>query len=274
LIAHLISDHIDLSAFSVTLISPRRTSAYTPLLASAATGLFNFYLAEESVRSKSRSALKFIKARVQDIDFTQKSCLCAPAFEEDAELSAQLFSVDYDYLVIAPGCRTNTFHTPGVDEHAIYVKTVSDAMRIRKTLFDLLEKASLPNMSEARARGLLHVAIVGGGPTGIELTAELDDLCKNELADLYPDVARHLTISIYDVAPHILTAYEASLHEYATARLQQRQIDVATNTVIEKVDAANLYIKDRAPVPYGMLIWATGNVHVSLIDKLDVALPA
>lgn len=268
-----ICDNIDLSAYDVTLISPRRTSAFTPLLASAAVGLFNFYLAEESVRSKSRAALTFIKANVLDVDFDRKSCRCAPAFDEDPEISKLEFDVDYDYLVIAPGCEPNTFGTPGVTEHAIFVKNVSDAMRIRKNLFDLLEKASLPHVSEERARALLHIAIVGGGPTGIELTAELDDLCKNELADLYPAVVQYMSISIYDVAPNILSAYDSKLHDYATHQLLKRNIDVAPNTKIERVDDVALHIKDRGPVPYGMLIWATGNKHVPLLETLAVETP-
>ena len=268
-----IAEHIDLNAYQVTLISPRRTSAFTPLLASAAVGLFNFYLAEEPVRSKSRSALKFIKANVLDVDFNSKSCRCAPAFDEDPKLAMQEFDVEYDYLVLTPGCMPNTFGTPGVEENAIFIKNVSDAMKVRKRLFDLLEMASLPHVSEERARALLHVAIVGGGPTGIELTAELDDLCKNELKDLYPEVVKYVSISIYDVAPHILSAYDAKLHEYATKQLQKRDIDVAPNTRIEGVDEEAIYIKDKGRIPTGMLIWATGNKQVPLIEKLDVKLP-
>lgn len=265
-----LAENVNLSSYNVTLISPRRTSAYTPLLASAAVGLFNFYLAEEPVRSASRCDLNFVKANVLDIDFTKKICQCTPAFEEDPNLEKIQFEIAYDYLVIAPGCIPNTFGTPGVDEHAIFIKNVSDAMRVRKTLFDLLEKASLPCTSTERAKELLHIAIVGGGPTGIELTAELDDLCQNELRKLYPRVAEHVTISIYDVAPHILSAYDAKLHDYATSQLKARNVDVAPNTRIERVDEHALYIKDKGRVPYGMLIWATGNKNVPLIETIDV----
>ena len=268
-----LAEHIDLSKYSVTLLSPRRTSAFTPLLASAAVGLFNFYLAEEPVRSKSRRQLKFIKANVLDIDFATKSCKCAPAFDEDPGLVAQQFDVQYDYLVIAPGCMPNTFGTPGVEENGIFIKNVTDAMIVRKRLFDLLEKASLPNVSDERKKALLHIAIVGGGPTGIELTAELDDLSKHELRDLYPEVIDHVSLSIYDVAPNILSAYDKSLHEYATNQLLKRSINVAPNTKIENVDKEALYIKGKGRVPYGMLIWATGNKNVPLIEKLDVKLP-
>ncbi len=267
-----LAENIDLNAYSVTIISPRRTSAYTPLLASAAVGLFNFYLAEEPVRSKSRCALRFIKANVLDINFPSKTCRCAPAFEEDPQLAKDEFDVEYEYLVIAPGCQPNTFGTPGVAEHSIFIKNVSDAMKVRKTLFDLLEKASLPNVTPERAKELLHIAIVGGGPTGIELTAELDDLCQDELRFTYPQVAQYVTISIYDVAPHILSAYDNKLHEYATSQLEKRHIDVAPNTRIEKVDKDALYIKDKGRVPYGMLIWATGNKNVPLIESIDVKL--
>lgn len=268
-----IAEYIDLSAYSVTLISPRRTTAFTPLLASAAVGLFNFYLAEEPVRSKSRSALKFIKANVLDINFDTKSCRCAPAFEEDPELEKDEFAIDYDILVIAPGCMPNTFGTPGVQENAIFIKNVSDAMKVRKTLFDLLEKASLPHVSPERAQELLHIAIVGGGPTGIELTAELDDLCHGELQHLYPEVAKYVKISVYDVAPNILSAYDAKLHQYASSQLERRRVDVQTNTKIEHVDAEALYVKDKGRIPYGMLIWATGNKNVPLLEKITARLP-
>ncbi|RMZ75089.1 hypothetical protein DV737_g5461, partial [Chaetothyriales sp. CBS 132003] len=268
-----VAERIDLSKYAVTMISPRRMSAYTPLLASAAVGIFNFSLAEETVRSRSRQQLKFIKGNVLDIDFDGKTCKCAPAFEEDPELAAQEFAVEYDYLVIAPGCMPNTFGTPGVEEYGIFIKNVSDAILVRKRLFDLLEMASLPHVSVERKKALLHVAIVGGGPTGIELTAELDDLCRHELRDLYPDVVDYLSISIYDVASHILGAYDKSLYEYATAQLQKRKVDVAPNTKIEKVDKDALHIKDKGSIPYGMLIWATGNKQVPLVEKLDVKLP-
>ncbi|KAK4940676.1 hypothetical protein LTR10_019306 [Elasticomyces elasticus] len=264
-----VAQNIDLEAYNVTVLSPRRTSAYTPLLASAAVGLFNFYLAEEPVRSKSRSALHFVKANVLDIDFGRKTCRCAPAFDEDPILAKDEFEVVYDYLVVAPGCMPNTFNTPGVEENAIFIKNVSDAMRVRKTLFDLLEKASLPHVSPTRARELLHIAIVGGGPTGIELTAELDDLRNDELRGIYPLVAEYMNLSVYDVAPHILSAYDNRLHEYASNQLEKRHVDVETNTHIEHVDKDALYIKEKGRVPYGMLIWATGNKNVPLVENFE-----
>lgn len=269
-----IAEKIDQDKYDFTIISPRRTSAYTPLLASAACGVFNFYLAEESVRSKYRKKQHFIKANVVDIDFDAKRCRCSPAFEEEEQIEALAdFDVSYDILVIAPGCVPNTFGTPGVEEHALFVKNVSDAMKVRKVLFDLLEMASLPNTSVPRIKELLHIIIVGGGPTGIEMTAELDDLAHNELQDLYPEIAQHISISVHDVAPHILTAYDEKLYEYANNQLIRRHINVETNSHIESVSRGCMYTKEKGRIGCGMVVWATGNKNVPLVEKLDVEIP-
>lgn len=264
-----IAEKIDSSKYDVTTLSPRRTSAYTPLLASAACGVFNFYLAEDSVRSKARAKQHFIKSNVIDIDFAKKVCRCAPAFEDDDEQLPE-FDVEYDILIIAPGCIPNTFGTPGVEENAVFMKNVSDAMKVRKILFDLLEKANLPNISPERVKELLHIAVVGGGPTGIEMTAELDDLAHKELQGLYPGVADKLSIAIHDVAPNILSAYDQKLYEYANQQLVRRNIKVHTNSHIEKVEKDCFYTKEDGRIGCGMLIWATGNKNVPLLEKIEV----
>lgn len=268
-----IAEKINLNKYDVTIVSPRRTSAYTPLLASAACGVFNFYLAEDSVRSSSRQKLNFLKAVVVDVDFEKKSCRCAPALAFDGEELPE-FDIEYDILILAPGCQPNTFGTPGVEEHAIFMKNVSDAMKARKILFDLLEKASLPNTPDEKIKELLHIVVVGGGPTGIEMTAEIDDLAHHELQGLYPHIADKINISVHDVAPNILSSYDKNLYEYANTQLLRRNITVETNSHIEKVEKDCFYTKELGRVGCGMLIWATGNKNVPLIEKLDVRLPS
>lgn len=267
------AEHISAAKYAVTVVSPRRTTAYTPLLASAACGLFNFYLAEDSVRSKSRSSIRFVKAYVTAIDFSKKLCSCTPAFDDDPEEDLADFELEYDILAMTPGCMPNTFGTPGVDEHAIFMKNVSDAMKVRKVLFDQLEKASLPTTAPERVKELLHVAIVGGGPTGIEMAAELDDLAKHELRDLYPEVGHQLSISIYDVAPYILGTYDRKLHEYANQQLRRREVRIETSSHIERVEKGAMWTREKGRVRFGMLLWCTGNKPVPLIERLKVRLP-
>ncbi len=83
-------------------------------------------------------------------------------------------------------------------------------------------------------------------------------------------MAHLLRITIFDVAPYILAAYDKKLHEYATERMVEQGVEVATNCIIQKVDARNLHIKGRGAVPYGILLWAAGNKTVPLVDALEV----
>ena len=105
---------------------------------------------------------------------------------------------------------------------------------------------------------------------GVEITAELSDLAQHELKDLYPTVAPLIRITIFDVAPHILGAYDKKLYEYATERMMERGVRIATNCVIQKVSRTDLHIKGQDPVPYGILLWVAGNKSVPFTDGLDV----
>jgi NADH dehydrogenase len=100
-----------------------------------------------------------------------------PATEPPTGMSAESFRkpfvIDYDKLVISVGAYAQTFGVPGVKEHATFLKTVSDARRIRNRIIECFEQASQPHLTDAQRAGLLHFAVVGGGPTGIEWSAEL-----------------------------------------------------------------------------------------------------
>jgi NADH:ubiquinone reductase (non-electrogenic) len=150
-----LSRNLDEKKSHVTVISPQTTCPYTPLLASTACGLFHSSLAEEPIRRKSKGALKFVQATVTDVDFQRKVCVCVAAFPE---LVDQKFEITYDVLVLAPGCTNQTFGIPGVAEHGLFVKNVSDAMAVKQRVHDILEIASLPFQTDQQQRGLLHTA--------------------------------------------------------------------------------------------------------------------
>jgi NADH:ubiquinone reductase (non-electrogenic) len=96
-----LSDGLDESKFSITVVSPETTTPYTPLLASAACGLYDFSIVETPIRHTKRH-IKFIKARVEAIDFKSKTVKCTPTF---LDLPVKEFSLDYDVIAIAPGVR-------------------------------------------------------------------------------------------------------------------------------------------------------------------------
>ena len=109
---YYIAQYINTDIYSVSVVSPRRTSAYTPLLASAACGLFPFSCAEESVRVKG-GRYDFVKANVLGVDFDAKRVHCEAAFDDDAAFASLAFDLEYDRLVICPGCAFSLSYTRG-----------------------------------------------------------------------------------------------------------------------------------------------------------------
>lgn len=257
---------LDDKKYTITVISPQATCPYTPLLASTACGLFHSSLAEEPIRQKNK-ALKYVQATVTDVDFKRKACACSPAF---SSLSDQTFEIEYDILVLAPGCTTQTFGIPGVAEHGLFVRNVADATAVQHKLHEILEIASLPTMSDRQQRDILHIIVVGGGPTGVEITAEMYDLFSEDISQLYPDLKNKFTISIHDVASNILSAFDASLSKYALESFERRHVAIKTNSHIRQVDKDRLHTKEDGEIPYGLLIWATGNKAVPLVEQLPV----
>lgn len=81
---------------------------------------------------------------------------------------------------------------------------MEDAQRIRQTVIDCFERASLPNLSEEEKKRTLHFVIVGGGPTGVEFAAELHDFAVEDLAALYPSLKDYVKITLLEAGDHIL----------------------------------------------------------------------
>ncbi|KAI5368391.1 Putative FAD/NAD(P)-binding domain, FAD/NAD(P)-binding domain superfamily [Septoria linicola] len=263
-----VSQQLNEKKFDITVISPWDTSPYTPLLASAACGLFDFSLAEEPIRHKSKR-MNYFKATVQSIDFDQKLCKCKS--ECDAhDGKDKYFEVSYDRLILAPGCVTNTFNTPGADKNAFFVRNVADAKAVQYRLKQLLELASLPGVSDEEQRDLLHIIVVGGGPTGVEISAEMSDLFNDDFTHLYPNLAGKFCITIHDAAPSILGAFEEALRDYAIGSFNKRSVKVATHSKIKKVESDHIETEAEGRVGCGMVIWTAGNKQCALVDQLDV----
>lgn len=266
-----LSQKLSLAKYNVTIISPVRTLQYTPLLASAACGLFNFRLAEEPVRRRRRAEVEYHKAIAESIDLEKRIIKCKP-FVSDLD-RVEGFQVAYDKIVIAPGCDIQTFDTPGAKEHALFLRTTDDAHAIQQRLLQMLDAACLPGVSDATQREILNIRVIGGGAIGIEATAELYDLWHHDMRHLYPKLDGKLTITIHDVAPTILSTFDQSLGDYALGSLKDKKIEIQTSSHIERVEKDAIYTKEHGKMPFGMLIWATGNKANPLVDSLPVKKP-
>ena len=189
------------------------------------------------------------------------------AGEEDGE---EGFELGYEKLILAPGSETNTFGTPGVLEHCLTMKSVQDAMKLRERILDCFELASLPVCSEERRKQLLHFVIVGGGPTGVELAAEVDELVHGHLLRIYPDLEDCVTISVYDVADRMLGQFGEKLSEYAMEKFRRRDVRVCMSRKIEGFERGVMSVKGEGEVKFGAAVWCAGNKATELVEGLEV----
>ncbi|BEI81926.1 hypothetical protein CcaverHIS002_0210860 [Cutaneotrichosporon cavernicola] len=282
----------DKSLYDVTLISPNSYFSFTPFLASTCVGTLEFQCATEPVRGIKH--VNYGQGWAQSIDLTSRTVRVVPALpplhptKDDlpidttgAELHAAFspgdaYDVQFDKLVVATGCRSASFGTPGVTEYAHFLKDVREARAIRHRLLQNLELASEPTISPEEKARLLSMRIVGGGPTGVEFAAELHDFVSQDVYRIYPHLKDQISITLYDLAPGILQSFDASLRAYAERKFSRAGVTVRGNSKIVAVGKDYIDIAsvggEVERVPYGLLVWNTGlqaNEFIETLPGLD-----
>jgi NADH dehydrogenase FAD-containing subunit len=189
-----------------------------------------------------------------------------------------MFDVPYDKLVIAVGSYSQTFGIEGVREYANFLRDVGDARRIRLKVLQHFEKAALPTTTDEVRKKLLHFAVVGGGPTGIEFAAELHDLVKEDLVKMYPDLMKFVAITVYDVAPKVLPMFDKTLANYAMDMFKREGISVKTEHHLTRIrpdeDTEGCFklkiteYGDRE-IDAGIVVWSTGLMQNPLVQKIE-----
>jgi NADH dehydrogenase FAD-containing subunit len=218
-------------------------------------GTLEFRCVTEPIRRIAPN-IKYHQAFCTDVDFENDRLTARSALELE-EHTAQ-FTLNYDRLIIASGATSNTFGIPGVSEHAFFLKDISDARNIRHRVLECFEHAMQPETSDTEKRRLLHFAIVGGGPTGVEFAAELHDFVKDDMGRIYPSLCDYVRITVYDVGQRILSSFDEKLGKYAADRFAREGIRVEIGTGVSKVDKKWIVLTTGKTVPVGMIVWATG----------------
>jgi len=155
------------------LVSDRNYLLFTPLLPQVASSLVEPRHIVQPIRDiRGARRFRFRRDTVCDVDLSGRLVILAEG------------PIDYDRLVIAIGGVTPTYGIPGVEEHALNYKRLDDAVLLRDHLIDLAEHADHEPDRERRRR-MLTVCVVGGGYTGIELVAELEDFFSSYVVPRY-----------------------------------------------------------------------------------------
>ena len=246
------------AAFDVTVIDQHNYHLFQPLLYQVATA----GLSPADIASPIRSILRdqknttVVLARVSGIDVGQR------------HVCAETLRFAFDDLIVATGARHAYFGHPEWMPHAPGLKTIDDATYLRRRILLAFEKAETePDPIERRR--LLNFAIVGGGPTGVEMAGAVAELAKRALAMDFRSIdPRSARIFLVEAGPRLLPAFDLSLSEEARRSLQALGVDVRLGAGVSDCDADGVSIGAER-IECRTIIWAAGVMASPAGEWLD-----
>ncbi|KAK1769155.1 pyridine nucleotide-disulfide oxidoreductase-domain-containing protein [Phialemonium atrogriseum] len=274
---------LDTENYNVVVISPRNYFLFTPLLPSCTTGTVEHRSIMEPIRTilrHKKAAVKFYEAEASSIDPERKVVRIADNSEVQGDMTET--EVPYDMLVIGVGAENATFGIPGVREHSCFLKEIGDAQQIRKKIMDCVETAAFKDQTPEEVDRLLHMVVVGGGPTGVEFAGELQDFFEEDIRKLVPDISDRFRVTLIEALPNVLPSFSKQLIDYTESTFKEEKIDVRTKTMVKNVTDKTVEAQVTGPdgekqtiiFPYGLLVWATGNAVRPVVKDLMSRIPA
>jgi NADH:ubiquinone reductase (H+-translocating) len=175
----------------------------------------------------------------------------------------------YDQLVISIGGQPNFFGIPGVEEHALTMRGIEDAERVRNRVIERFEEVSLTREEVPESK--LTFVVIGGGATGVETATELYNLVHDALEPDYPNIDLHrVRIFLLEGLDHILPELDPSLRRAARARLYNEGIEVRTKAIAEEITADRVKLKNGDEIMTENVIWTAGNRPNQTINDLGL----
>jgi NADH:ubiquinone reductase (non-electrogenic) len=251
--------------WDATLLSPRNYFLFTPLLPSAASGSVEFRSILEPSRRRLRG-VHVIEGFAESIDWDSRQVRCLGA------VGGERFTLPYDVLVIAVGAAVGDYGVPGVREHALKLASVEDARAVRRGVLEQFARAEIPGLTPGELRQRLTFVVCGGGPTGVEIAAEIDDLIDEELRHSYPELAPQARVVLVEALERLLTSFDEALSDYTKRHFLHAGIEVRTQAKVQSIERDRVVLAGGEVIPCGLVLWAGGNAPVPLVASLGLPL--
>ena len=247
--------------FSVTLVDRTNHHLFQPLLYQVATASLTGPDIARSIRQ--------ILAKAENVTVLMDEITGVDAPGKRAHGTSGT-TYEFDYLLLAAGARTGYFGNDHWAKHTLGLKSLADAQSIRRTVLSNLEMAELTTDEAARKR-LMTVAIIGGGPTGVELAGAFSDLIHRSLKSNFRRIdTGKLRVILVEGTPNILSVYDADQIAYARKHLEDLGVEVMTDTIVTDVREGVLDFKGGTSIESAAIIWAAGVAANPLTKALGV----
>jgi NADH dehydrogenase len=227
----------------VTVVDRHNFQTFLPLLYQVATaGLAADHVAHPVRGALRKSGVKFRMGSPISVDHKNKSVKL-----DSSEV------LEFDHLVVALGSATADFGVAGVNEHALGMKSVHEAIGIRAEVMRRFE-----DLCRFEDETRLSLSVVGGGPTGVEMAGALAELKRGPLKNDEANAAEHIDIYLIEAGPRILPMFSEKLSARAKKDLEKLGVKVLLNTAVQEVKPRQILIKDGSVIPSEVTIWAAG----------------
>ena len=266
---------------NVVLVDRNQTHLWKPLLHEVATGALDAGTDAVSYRAHARHhGFHFELGAIVRINREQKYIELAPIYGEEGDMIVIARRIPYDYLVLAIGSKSNDFNTKGTAEHCIFLDSPEQALHFHHKMLELFlkfaENNALAEIGEDDSKqklvqeGKVNIAIVGGGATGVELSAELYHVAQNISSYGYGKIdSSCLQVTLVEAGARLLPALPERLSSSVAHELTELGVNIKTETMIIEVKANQLVTKSDETIDADLIVWAAGIRTSSITKQFD-----
>jgi NADH dehydrogenase len=242
----------------VTIVDRRNYHVFIPLLYQVATAGLEAEEIAQPVRKILRTTpnVRFRLATVTAVDLARRL------------VTTDAGDLPYDYLVLAAGSVTNYFGLESAASATSGLRDLDDAEELRDRILLAFERAAAEPSLEGR-RGLMTIAVVGGGPTGVELAGALAELRRHVLPHDYPDLDLKLArVLLLEAADHLLPGFPDRSQRSALAKLRELDVEVRLKAGVASVDSSGVTLRGGEAIAACTVIWVAGMRAPPLAETL------
>jgi NADH dehydrogenase len=247
----------------ITLVSQTNFFLFTPMLHEVAASDLDITHIVSPLRALLRRT-HIVIGDVDKIDLAARRVRVRHGFERHPH------TLEYDHLVIALGSITNFYGLPGLERHALTMKSLGDAIELRNRVIATLEEAD--NECAGGDDGLMTFVVAGGGFAGVETIAAVNDFVRESLP-FYPGIhPTRVRMVLVHAGPVVLPELGPELGSYAQHKLKDRGVEIFVNARVQHVDAERVLLSDGTLISARLVVWTAGTSPHPLLHELPCAL--